>query len=52
MSKIFEKGREHLSNEELQEIIDESYEQWDKTNTVFSLSDFEEAIIELTKREI
>ena len=42
---------EDKTNEELQEILDEAYEQWDKDNTVFSLSDFEEAVRELTLRE-
>lgn len=39
------------TTEELNKIVDEAYEQYEMSVTVFSLTDFEEAIIELTKRE-
>ena len=51
MSKIWNEGGEKLTDKELQQVVDETYKQWDKDNTVFSLSDFEEAVRELTIRE-
>ena len=46
-----EKAPENMTNEELQAVIDEGYKQWDKNNTVWSLSDFEECVRELKDRE-
>lgn len=42
---------EDKTDEELMEIVEEAYKEWDRSNTVFSLSDFEEAVRELTLRE-
>lgn len=41
-----------LTNEELLNEYNEIVEEWDNSNTVFSLTDFEEIIRELVKREI
>ncbi len=46
-----EKEPEDMTNEELQKVVDEAYEEWDKSNTIFSISDFEECVRELTLRE-
>lgn len=51
MSKIFEQGAEKCTTEELNKIVEDTYDEWDKRGTIFSLSDFEEAIRELTLRE-
>lgn len=42
---------EEKTNKQLQKIVDEAYKEWDESNAVFSLSDFEEAVRELTLRE-
>lgn len=39
------------TTEELLEIVEEAYREWDRSHTVFSLTDFEEAVVELTLRE-
>lgn len=40
-----------MTNDELLKLHEEIVEEWDKTNEVFSISDFEEIIRELTLRE-
>lgn len=45
------KNFEELTYEELLKIINDIYEEWDKSHTVASLSDFEEAVREATIRE-
>lgn len=42
---------EDKTTEELQATLDEAYEEFDKSGTIFSLTDFEEAVRELTLRE-
>lgn len=42
---------EKLSNEELQKELDETYNIWELTNEVFSLTDLIELVREQTKRE-
>lgn len=45
------KYMEDKTTKQLLKIVEEAYKEWDKSNTVFSLSDFEEAVRELTIRE-
>lgn len=49
--KLKNKGMEDKTTKQLLKIVEEAYKEWDKSNTVFSLSDFEEAVRELTIRE-
>ena len=49
--KNVDSGIEYASNKELQDELDKMYDVWEMTNEVSSLSDFEEIVRELTKRE-
>ena len=42
---------EEYTNEELQNELDDIIDEWDRSNTVFSLTDLMEIVRELTLRE-
>jgi hypothetical protein len=41
---------EDKTTKQLSKIVQDAYDEWERSHTVFSLTDFEEAVVELTLR--